>query len=435
MNNTSTQITAAPVPPVAVSPSIPTRRIDRLKPIKRVFKPLASLRLTVVLFSLSMFLVFCGTLAQMDNGLWHILSGYFRAWLAWIPFQVFVRFGQVFFWFPKTWYVPGSFPFPGGYIIGGALLINLIAAHLVRFRISWNRSGILLTHAGVILLMLGELVTGLFAVEGTMTIETGQACNFVDHADKVELAVVDSSDPKTDHVVVVPGTLVKENRGGVVTNEQLPFDIEVVRYLINSSKPRKLKPGDKNPATQGAGLETIADEEKPGTGVDPNQKRDVAAAYVTFRDKNNGAELGTYLLSIYLSPQTVKVDGKEYQVALRFQREYQPYTLYLEEFRHDVYPGTDTPRNFSSRVRLVDPERHEDREVSIYMNNPLRYRGATFYQASFLEGDSGTVLQVVTNPGWLMPYFACTMVALGMVIHFGMHLLSFLRRIISTHTL
>jgi hypothetical protein len=433
MNDTSTHITATPMPPLSAPPSLPARRVDRLKPIKRILKPFASLRSTVVLFTLSMFLVFCGTLAQMDNGLWAILSGYFRAWLAWIPFQVFVRFGQVFFWFPKTWYVSGSFPFPGGYIIGGALLLNLIAAHLVRFRMSWKRSGILLTHGGLILLMLGELVTGLFAVEGTMTIETGQTCNFVDHADKVELAVVDSSDPKIDHVVAVPGTLIQKNSGGV-SDEQLPFDIEVVRYMVNSSRPRDLRAGETNPATRGTGVEAIADEEKPGTGVDPNQKRDAAAAYVTFRDKKSGASLGTYLLSIYLSPQAVKVDGKEYRVALRFQREYQPYTITLEEFRHDVYPGTDTPRNFSSKIRLVDPEQHEDREVLIYMNNPLRYRGATFYQASFLEGDSGTVLQVVTNPGWLMPYISCTMVALGMAIHFGIHLLSFLRRITSTPT-
>ncbi|MGH7169132.1 MAG: cytochrome c biogenesis protein ResB, partial [Gemmataceae bacterium] len=186
MNNTSTQITAAPVPPLAAPPSTPAQRVDRLKPIKRFFKPIASLRLTVVLFALSMFLVFCGTLAQMDNGLWYILSGYFRAWLAWIPFQVFVRFGQVFFWFPKTWQVSGSFPFPGGYTIGGALLINLIAAHLVRFRLSWKRSGILLTHAGLILLMLGELVTGLFAVEGIMVIVTGESSNYVLHIDKTE---------------------------------------------------------------------------------------------------------------------------------------------------------------------------------------------------------------------------------------------------------
>jgi hypothetical protein len=427
MNNTSTQITAAPAPPAAMAISTPARHVDRWKPLKKVLRPFASLRVTVVLFALSMCLVFCGTLAQMDNGLWAILSGYFRAWLAWIPFQVFVRFGQVFFWFPKTWYVPGSFPFPGGYIIGGALLINLIAAHLIRFKLSWKRSGILLTHAGLILLMLGELVTGLFAVEGTMTIENGQSCNYVDHADKVELDVIDGSNPKTDHVVVVPGSFVQ--KGGLIRDEQLPFDIEVVHYMVNSSEPREVKPGDNNPATHGLGLEAIVHEEKPGSGTDPEQKRDAASAYVTFKKKDSGETLGTYLLTVWLSrEQAVKVDGKEYRAALRFQREYKPYTLYLEEFRHDIYPGTDKPRNFSSKVRLVDPDRHEDREVLIYMNNPLRYAGATFYQSSYLKGDAGTILQVVTNPGWLMPYISCTLVIVGMIVHFGMYLLNFLQR-------
>jgi hypothetical protein len=66
--------------------------------------------------------------------------------------------------------------------------------------------------------------------------------------------------------------------------------------------------------------------------------------------------------------------------------------------------------------------------VLIYMNEPLRYQGETFYQSSFLPGDKGTILQVVRNPGWLMPYIACTMVSLGMIFHFGLHLIGFLRR-------
>jgi len=45
--------------------------------------------------------------------------------------------------------------------------------------------------------------------------------------------------------------------------------------------------------------------------------------------------------------------------------------------------GHRDPKNFSSRVRVLRPEAGEDREVLIYMNNPLRYAGETFYQASF----------------------------------------------------
>ena len=61
----------------------------------------------------------------------------------------------------------------------------------------------------------------------------------------------------------------------------------------------------------------------------------------------------------------------------------------------------------------------------IYMNNPLRYNGETYYQAGFDRDDQGTRLQVVRNPGWLAPYVACVMVALGMVWQFCVHLFGF----------
>jgi hypothetical protein len=52
------------------------------------------------------------------------------------------------------------------------------------------------------------------------------------------------------------------------------------------------------------------------------------------------------------------------------------------------------------------------------MNNPLRYAGLTFYQASYGQDDRLSVLQVVRNPGWLLPYIACGLAGLGMLAHF-----------------
>jgi hypothetical protein len=69
-----------------------------------------------------------------------------------------------------------------------------------------------------------------------------------------------------------------------------------------------------------------------------------------------------------------------------------------------------------------------DRQVLISMNNPLRYSGETFYQAAFMQGDTGTILQVVQNPGWLLPYISCGMVTLGLLVHFGVRLSSSVRR-------
>src|SRR5690606_28088332 len=105
-----------------------------------------------------------------------------------------------------------------------------------------------------------------------------------------------------------------------------------------------------------------------------------------------------------------------------------PFTLHLLDFTHERYAGTDIPKDFSSRVRLVHPEAGEDREVLIYMNHPLRYGGFTFYQSGFDNDDQTTILQVVKNPSWLLPYVSCLMVTLGLIVQFGLSLIVFLRR-------
>lgn len=433
MSKTSIQATppAPAVTPPAPPEAPPSRKPERFPLLKRVLTPLASLRLTVFLFVLSMLLVFCGTLAQMDASIWVVLSKYFRCCLAWIPLQVFVRFGQVFFGLPQTMRLPGSFPFPGGYVLGGALLINLLAAHAVRFKVSWRRSGILLIHSGLIVMMLGELVTGLFAVEGNMSITIGSASNYVEHADHTELAFVKHLDDKQDDVTVVAeGTLRK---GGLIQDAALPCDVDVRRYMLNSSiVDLKDAPDTANPADKGFGAEAVALEKAPGTGVEADQRRDIASAYVTLKKKGTGEPLGTYLVSVFWKPQKVTIDGQAYDLALRWKRTYRDYTLYLKEFKHDVYVGTNTPRNYSSLVQVVDPSKGEDREVLIWMNHPLFYRGETFYQSQVQQdaagNETGTVLQVVSNPGWIMPYLSCAMVSLGMALHFGLNLIHFLNR-------
>ena len=120
-------------------------------------------------------------------------------------------------------------------------------------------------------------------------------------------------------------------------------------------------------------------------------------------------------------------------MAQRFTRYYKPFSLELLKFSHDLYKGTDTPKNFSSRVHINNPNTGENREVLIYMNNPLRVSGETYYQAGFAPDNDKrvnkvTILQVVRNPGWLTPYFSCVLVALGLIVQFMSHLIGFARK-------
>lgn len=302
-----------------------------------------------------------------------------------------------------------------------------------------KRGGLLLIHAGLGLLMLGEWFVSWYAVEERLMIQEGSATNFAVDIRETELAVVDTGFSDTeDDVVVVPGSKVVRSaeRGDVIQSPKLPFDIRVVQYLRNSDLADP-QPDGQNLATAGNGLRVLAVPQRAATGASVSRGVDMASAYVELLDKEDGSSLGTYLVSQYLSSQDiserVSVNGKVYDVALRFKRTYKPYTMHLLELRKDDYVGTTTPRDYSSFVRLIDTKRDIDRgEIRIWMNNPLRYAGETFYQSGYFRdprtGLGQTTLQVVTNTGWMIPYVACMLVATGMFAHFWNTLLRFLQR-------
>ena len=130
-----------------------------------------------------------------------------------------------------------------------------------------------------------------------------------------------------------------------------------------------------------------------------------------------------FLLSNGLgAPQGFISEGRSWKLALRLRQYRHPFSLTLKDFKHDRYPGTNIPKNFSSLVQLKDAGAGDDREVLIYMNSPLRHGGLTFYQASFGKDDTLSVLQVVRNPAWTLPYVSCLLVALGLLWHFGVML-------------
>lgn len=400
--------------------------------VRKVLMPLASLQITVVLFALSIALIFFGTVAQMDHGVWTVVDRYFWSWVVMVPFDLFNKVGQVFFDFPRDAKWEGSFPFPAGKLLGGAMLVNLLAAHLVRFKLSWKRSGILLIHGGLILLFVGEFVTREYAIEQRMVIPEGEAVNFTQDARICELAFVDASNPSGEKTTVVPESMLKEYaEAGRISDTQLPVEVEVVEFMSNSTMV-DLKPGERNPADRGFGLQgRVRAEAKPEvSGTDTDQKADMQAAYVRFIKKGSGDSLGTYLLVSGIErKQELTVDGKTFEVALRPKRYYKPYTIHLVKFRFDRYLGTDKPKNYSSQLIVKDDDEAEPREVTVRMNEPFRHRGETFYQGGFDPNtETTTILQVVKNPGWLIPYISCVVVTVGLLIHFGIYLTLFLKR-------
>ena len=366
-----------------------------------------SLRLTVVLLVLSMILIFIATLDQVNLGIWAVQEKYFRSFFV--------------LWPVKGVPVP---VFPGGYLIGGLLLINLISAHVYRFKLTWRKAGIFLTHIGLILLLIGELLSGLLQEEYQMRLAEGETKNFSESYRYNELAIIETTDPKTDAVVAIPEeTLAKQSE---LQHPALPFRVVIKAYYPNAVLQLRANVKDQPPqiATAGVGPKLVA---TPVPLTYKQDERNWPAAFIELVGPDGS--LGTYLVSSQLAvSQTLDYAGRSWRLGLRFQRSYKPFALTLLKVQHDVYLGTDIPKNYSSRVRVTAPDGRDNREVLIYMNNPLRYAGLTFYQYQMDSEHATSVLQVVRNPGWLLPYISCAMMALGLVIQFGIHLFGFFGR-------
>jgi len=280
-----------------------------------------------------------------------------------------------------------------------------------------------MVHFGLILLLLGQLLTDMLSHETSLHLREGEAKNYSEADRYAELAVIDVSDKDTDKVVAIPQNVLARQKE--IQHAELPFTLRIKEFHINSQVQER-EPASTTPAaaTQGVGAKATL---RPLPRVTVNEQRDLPSTVVELITAQGS--LGTWLFSEWIErPQTISVNNRTYEVGLRPRRHYKPFTIQLLNFNHAIYKGTDIPKDFSSRILLHRPATGEKREVLIYMNNPLRYAGETYYQASFDKDDKGSILQVVHNPSWLTPYFSCVLVAAGLVVQFMIHLVPFLKK-------
>ena len=400
-------------------------------PLKNFFRFISSLKLTVVLLTMGMILVFIGTIAQVKHGLWDAQTMFFRSIIAHWELDS----GKM---------IP---VFPGGYLLGWALFINLISAHVARFKMTWKKSGIFLTHIGLLMLLLGQFLTERLQVESHMRIEEGWSKNYSAAALEDELAVIDKSGAETFSYVSFPGAILKDyiENDKPVTHSNFPFEIRIKKWFANSEPLYSWQDrADAMQGPQGLGARLKIAERPVTKKMDD---RNIPAAMVEVVGKD-GDVIGEWLLSGWLAddglaeairrdsgfgeryanldaPQEFEYDGKTWEIALRTLRYYKGHEIYLHDFKHDRYLGTDKAKNFSSRITLNNPEKGEERELTIRMNEPLRYAGETYFQGSFEKTDKTTILQVVMNPAWLTPYVSCTLIGIGLCVQFGMSFMRF----------
>lgn len=415
--------------PMGSTPGEAPRRAETPSVMRMLYNGLSSIRLTIFLLASGTMLVFFGTLDQVHYGIFHAQQKYFEhAFVVW-QYPVQFLYGETLRWV--------HLPMPGGYLIGPLLVVNLCVAHFRYFRPSWKKAGIPLIHGGIVLLLLGQLWTQVRQIDYFLWLPVGGSGNFVEAFHYDEFVIIDKSDPEKDRVYSWDVDAIS-TPGAVLRHEEFPFVIEVLWFARNAAifpREQASREYPRMPFDRGLGVE----RDYVVLAMPPTFKegeRNITSAVVRLSGRDG--PIGTWLVSNifrqtlplreFFPVQSFEYEGKSYELAIRFLRSYLPATLELLEFRHDRYPGTDIPFNFSSNVRIHEDDTGTSRDTLIYMNHPLRYGGLTFYQASFAEGDTMSMLQVVANPARWVPYVASAVITLGLTLQFLISLFHFMGR-------
>jgi len=394
-----------------VNEAPPTPMSDRRDPLA----VLSGLRLTVFLLILSILLVFLGTLEQVHWGVWHIQKAYFGSWICFYPLD-------------DTAIV--QLPLPGGFLLGALLIVNLTLAHVRRFKAELKHLGMIMIHGGLLLLLAGGFVTAIYQEESAMIIPEGESRNYSEAFREFELTITEKTAAGTDKVTAIPDALLQTG-ASFPLGDKLPT-VKIDTYHRNATLRAlsQLPKGTPVKVTHGIGTTTPLAYQEQKESFDDNNPN-APLGFVTLNDAQ-GAQLGTWVVSAALTEslgaQPFTHAGKNFELSLRRARVYHAFTVKLNQFTHEKYPGTNTPRRFASDVTVEDGG-VTLRNFVISMNQPLRHGGATLFQSSFgnsREGKDITVLQVVRNPGAWIPYASVLIMSLGLLWHFGSSLFRFL---------
>ena len=418
-------------------PEKPKKSISSLSERRKRFAwliPFANLRITLTLLSFSMILIFVATLEQVRIGIRGAQAEFFES-----------MYG---IWYYPTQFWGGEYfdsipiPIPGGYLLGGLLILNLLAAFITRFQWTGKKMGIQFIHLGIIMLLVGQLATQAMQEESRMQINKGESKNYLERFHGVELAFIDVTDAQTERVVALPEALLEQ--GGLHYSEDLPFKVRVLDFgpncEFNSLPPASKAKGPTAGVNRGV-IHSANLEIRPKP--EDFSSEGMNFGYVVFELLEGAESLGTWAAISHpagnhwwaqinpkmgdLAFQPIRMKGRLWGATLRPEREYLPYSIELLGIANEFYQGTDIPFNFESEI-VLNMEKNESRRALVYMNTPLRHEGKTFYQYQMNKSADYTVFQVVRNPSWLVPYIACVLVSIGLLWQFSFHLVRFLNK-------
>ncbi len=355
-----------------------------------MIKLLSSSRITVICLFLLFILTFWGTIAQVQQGLYAAQDRFFNS-----------------FFFLAA----GFIPFPGAQLVLWVLFVNLICMMIITYKkyTQWENSGLLITHLGIILYFFAAFMIFHVSQESNVRLAEGEGTNVSTSYQDWELAYW-KDDGNERQVKAFDARNFKH--GLQIPFEDKNFTLTVNKFYLNSEAFND-PIAKKGPATLNASGVTLMTE-KP---VDKEKEQNIAGGSFDLRFDNKSYTL--FLYGAESQATSVTIAGQNYNFILRHKRFPLPFTIRLDHFKAEFHPGTDMAKSYESLVTITTGSL--ERQVRIYMNNPLRYKDYTVYQAAYDTDSTGkqySTLAVVKNFARILPYIACFVVFFGLALHF-----------------
>jgi len=391
------------IPPTRVSKSIGGK----------IFDVLSGFGLATITLLLLGLLTWFATLEQIDNGLYPTLNKYFH-W-------------KSIFLLPEIKGKMVPLPLPGGYWVGALLLVNLILGGVIRIRKGWSHVGNLISHFGIILMLIGGGVAHHFSERGNMAVGEGESSNAAEDYFEYVVEVSEIKDGEAESVTVIRGNQIndlKDGRTRIFQLPEFPFDLEIGGYLINCQPVSVYERAPDRQQLQADGYYLM---EKP---EEVTAESNTAGCYVRVVERDGKKSPPAIVAGASFHPFSVRLDDRVFTVDMRKRLWPMPFTVQLDKFTADFHPGTARPAKFVSEITRI--EKGSEANVTIQMNEPMRYEGLTFFQASYGPPGAGpgekmySVFEIVHNPADRWPEYSLYIVSLGMLITFlqrlGSHL-------------
>lgn len=403
--------------PTLSPPETPRRRVGMMD---RILSLIGSYHIAVVVFLLMILLTLLGTFSQKTLGLYQSLNIYFTSWMV-----------------PREHWLLGFIPLPGMALLLAVMFVNLLAGGVIRIRKNWRTIGNVIAHLSMLGLIAAGAVSLYYKQEGHMRIFEGESSNRVQAFQDWVLEVREAGGADS-RVYLIHETAFRTDSPSETTTFHRtgwPFELKVSGYQKNATVTTN---GDPSVLAGSRNIDGYTLRPLP---VNPQHEANMAGIFLDAVDLS-GKTVGSTVLAQVIrngeivtradAPFSFSVGDRQFAVNLTRETWEVPFSLKLDDFKAEYYPGTRKAKEYESHVTMTNAE-GKDTKFRIWMNNPLRDSGYVAYQTSF-DSDSPpgqekySVLTVVKNPSDQWPLYSMIAATVGLLITFLTKLARFIRR-------